>query len=462
MKNNLNTNLKKMPDAGSVLFYRQVVEMLSKPLQTLSCLRNKYGGIFRLRILHKKFIVIEDPGYFKTILQEHHKVFYKYDLSGLLTKFLGDGLITNNGPTWLQQRRTVQPAFHKHQLAGISDIIHNELDKLICTLKKGNFDNPIDICKLFMELNFGIMAGVLFGEKAENEIKLLSETMNELAVQTDKQVTQIIKLPLIIPSPANLRFKKARKKFDTILYSLINKRKKEIAEGITQGQDILQMLLESGSGESGEPMPDKQIRDELTTLFMAGYETTSQTLGWLFFQLAGNPEISARIRSEMNNQVPDNLLPPNHPPILNYTSNLIKETMRFYPAVWLMVRKNIANAVLGEYAIHRGSVLLLNVYGMHHNETYWEKPEEFRPDRFNSENMNEQIPYSYLPFGMGPRLCIGQPFSMILMQIVVSRLINSFDCTAAGNIDIEMEPRVTLRPKPHIYVRLTPVMIPNH
>jgi cytochrome P450 len=459
MRINLNINLKKIPDAGFLLFYRQVVEILSNPLQTLSCLRNKYGGIFQLRILHKKFIVIEDPDYFKIILQEQNKIFYKYDLSGLLTNFLGDGLITSNGPTWLQQRRIIQPAFHKHQLAGMTDIIYKELDKLINTLKKENCGKPIDICKLFMELNFGIMAKMLFGEKAEHEIKLLSEIMNELAVQTDKQVTQIIKLPLVIPSPANMGFKKARKKFDTILYSLINKRKKEITEGITQVQDILQMFLESGSGESGEPMPDKQIRDELTTLFLAGYETTSQTLSWLFFRVAGNPEISDRIRSEMNYRVPDNSLPAHHPPILNYTTSLIKETMRFYPAVWLMVRKNISNTVLGEYSLPRGSVLLLNVYGMHHNEKYWEEPEEFRPGRFNTENIKEQTTYSYLPFGMGPRLCIGQPFAMMLMQIIVSRLINSFDCTPAGNFDIEMEPRVTLRPKPVIYVRLTPVTL---
>ncbi len=455
MKANPKIKLKKIPDAGFVLFYRQVVEVLNNPIHTLRNFRNKYGGIFQFRILHRKFIVIEDPGYFKDILQEQYKIFYKYDLSGLLTKFLGDGLITNNGPAWLQQRRIIQPAFHRHHLSGMSDTIHNELDKLISKLRKENFGEPINICKLFMELNFGIMARMLFGEKAEHEIKLLSETMNELAVQTDRQVTQIMKLPLIIPSRANLGFKKARKKFDTILYSLISKRKKEIAEGIAQGKDILQMLLES---ESREPMHDEQVRDELTTLFMAGYETTSQTLGWLFFRVAGNPEIADRIRSEIKNQNPDNLLPANHPPILNYTTNLIKETMRFYPAVWLIVRKNISDTVLGEYYLPKGSVLLLNVYGMHHNEMYWEKPHEFRPERFNAENMKDPNPCNYLPFGIGPRLCIGQPFAMMLMQIVVNRLINSFDCTPAGDFDIGMKPQVTLRPKPDIYVRMKTVM----
>ncbi|PWT76283.1 MAG: hypothetical protein C5B59_07010, partial [Bacteroidetes bacterium] len=128
-------NLKKIPDAGSALSYRRVTALLNEPINYLSNLRNIHGGIFQLRILHRKFIVIEEPEYFKEVLQEQYKIFYKYDLSGLLTKFLGDGLITNNGPVWLKQRRIIQPAFGKHHASGTTDIINNELDKMIWKLK---------------------------------------------------------------------------------------------------------------------------------------------------------------------------------------------------------------------------------------------------------------------------------------------------------------------------------------
>ena len=451
----IQPNLKKIPDAGFALFYKQVAELLSNPIQHLSKLRNTHGGIFKIRILHRKFIVIEDPGYFKDILQDQYKIFYKYDLSGLLTKLLGDGLITNNGPAWLEQRKNIQPAFHKQHVAEATYIIHDELDKLISKLETKSPGKPINLCSLFMELNLGIMARLLFGKKAEHELNLLSATMNELAIQTERQVAQIIKLPLIIPSPANQRFKKARKKFDDILYSLINRRKKEIAAGVASEQDVLQTLLEAGSGD---PLTDKQLRNEMTTLFMAGYDTTSNTLSWLFYQISRNPEIVYRARSEMNGQAPEDLTPPKHPPVTDYITNLIKETMRFYPAVWLIVRKNISDAVIGKYFLPKRSVLLLNVYGMHHNKMYWEKPEEFQPDRFKTENINKQNAYIYLPFGIGPRLCIGQPFAMILMQVVVSRLIKSFDFTPAGNFNIGMKPLVTLRPNPEIYVQVKPVV----
>ena len=280
--------------------------------------------------------------------------------------------------------------------------------------------------------------------------------MNDLAIEAENQVTQIIKLPLIIPSPANLSFKKVRKIFDSLLYSIINKRKKQIAEGVAVQQDVLQMLLTHGN-EKSEVMSDKQIRDELTTLFMAGYETTSQTLSWLFYQIARHPEIAVSIRQEMKKFDSAQRLSAPDLAMLKYTTSVIKETMRFYPAVWLMVRRNISSAVLAPYYLPKRSILLLNVYGMHHNQTYWEAPDEFKPDRFNDDNIKNQHPFSYLPFGIGPRLCIGQPLAMTLMQIAVCRLISCFDCNAADNFEITMEPHITLRPKPAIYVQLTPI-----
>ena len=457
METSQTASLLKIPKAGIKLLYRQVADILQNPLVTISNLTKKHGGIVQVRILHKKFIVVEDPDYFKYILQEQYKNFSKYDLSGLLTKFLGDGLITSNGQVWLQQRRIIQPAFHKQQLENFVVIIHNELDKLIGRLKKENTGKPIDISKQFMDLTFGIITRILFGETADTEIKEISRIMNDLAIQAEKQITQYIKLPLGIPSPANIRFKKVRRKFDTLLYTIIYNRKKQIDGGTVMPQDILQMLLTSSCEKSQTAMPVKQIRDELTTLFMAGYETTSQTLGWLFYEVARNPAISALIRAEIKTTIPGQKATFQKLNSLTYITNVIKETMRFYPSVWLMVRKNLSNDVLGPYFLPRRSIILLSIYGMHHNETYWKNPEEFVPDRFNTASMKEQHPYTFLPFGNGPRLCIGQPFAMMMMQIVVSRLISSFDWKPAGDMEVKMEPHITLRPKPAIYMQLTAI-----
>ena len=454
METTKSTSLLKIPDAGTKLFYRQVAEVLQNPLLAISTLTKKHGGIVQLRILHKKFIIVENPDYFKYILHDKNMNFYKYDLSGLLTKFLGDGLVTSNGQIWLKQRRIIQPAFHKQQLESVVVIIHNELDKLISTLKKENTGKSIDICSHFMELNMRIITRMLFGETNDSEFKAISSILNDLTVQAAKQITQFIKLPLAFPSPANIRFTRAKKKFDALLYTIINRRKIQIAEGAAMQQDILQMLLTSCSENSQLPMPDKLIRDELTTLFMAGYETTSQTLSWLFYQVARQPEIAALIRSEINDNISEQMITAHDLIKLSYTTNLIRETLRFYPSIWLLIRKNFSHDALGQYYLPKQSVILLNLYGMHHNETYWEKPEEFRPDRFNTTSMKERNPYTYLPFGKGPRLCIGQPFAMMLMQIVVSRLISTFDFKPVEGFEATIESHITLRPKPTIYVQL--------
>ena len=448
--------LIRVPSAKPNLSIRQIAALLQNPLETLQDLTRQCDGIVGVRVLHKRFIIIDNADYFKTILQEQYKHFYKYDLSGLLTKFLGEGLITSNGQFWLQQRRAIQPAFHKQQVENMVGVIHLEVDKLIDSLRREDSSKPIPIGKLFMALNLAILTRMFFGETADEEMKMISEVMNDMTIEADNQMNQIVKLPLIFPSPANLRFKKVIKKFDAILYSTIDQRKKLVAAKSPVQQDILQMLLEHRSNDLEGLMPAKQIRDELATLFLAGYETTSQTLSWLFYQVAKRAEVATAIRQEVSNCCSAQLMF-HELAKLTYTTAVIKETMRMYPAVWLMVRQNISNAALGKYSLPKKSVILLNVYGMHHSENYWDKPEEFRPDRFNEANMKLQHPFSYLPFGIGPRVCIGQPLAMMLMQIVVSRLMSSFEFTLAGDYETSLEPHITLRPKPAIHIVMTPI-----
>jgi cytochrome P450 len=450
------TTLPKVPSAKPRLSIREIAALLQNPLETLQALTRRNDGIAAFKVLHKKFIVVDNVDYFKSILQEQYKHFHKYDLSGLLTKFLGDGLITSNGQFWLQQRRAVQPAFHKQQVENMAGVINLEVDKLINSLKKEVSSKPIPMGKLFMSLNLAILTRMFFGETADREMKLISEIMNDMAFEADNQMNQIVKVPLIFPSPGNLRFKKVIKKFDAFLYSTVDKRKKLMAVKAPVQQDILQMLLDYRSDDFDGLMPAKQIRDELATLFLAGYETTSQTLSWLFYKVAGQAEIATAIREEVGNCHSTHLTL-NELPKLKYTTAVIKETMRLYPAVWLIVRKSISNTVLGNYFLPKKTIILLNVYGIHHNENYWDKPEEFRPDRFDEANMKLQHPFSYLPFGIGPRVCIGQSLAMMVMQIVVGRLIASFKCTLAENYETSLEPRITLRPKPAIHMVLTPI-----
>ena len=219
------TTLPKVPSAKPRLSIREIAALLQNPLETLQALTRRNDGIAAFKVLHKKFIVIDNVDYFKSVLQEQSKHFDKYDLSGLLTKFLGDGLITSNGQFWLRQRRAIQPAFHKQQMENMAGVINLEVDKLINSLKKEVTSKPIPMGKLFMSLNLTILTRMFFGETADREMKLISEIMNDMAFEADNQMNQIVRVPLIFPSPGNLRFKRVIKKFDAILYSTIEERK---------------------------------------------------------------------------------------------------------------------------------------------------------------------------------------------------------------------------------------------
>lgn len=156
MKTQTYQKLEKVPDAGTKIRYSQLIEALKHPLSIINDLSRKYSGLARTGIMHKKFIIVAQPVYFKYILKDHYKNFPKYDLSGLLTKILGHSLITNNGKEWLEKRRILQPVFHKKHLANYTSIIHSELDKVIKALKDKNQESPLEVCQLFMDLNLKV------------------------------------------------------------------------------------------------------------------------------------------------------------------------------------------------------------------------------------------------------------------------------------------------------------------
>lgn len=190
---------------------------------------------------------------------------------------------------------------------------------------------------------------------------------------------------------------------------------------------------------------------------MAGYETTSYTLGWLFYRLAKHPEIAASVKSEAVAIDPNWALTVSDLSGLIHTTNLIKETLRFYPSVWLMVRRNNVADALQQYCLPANSTLLLNVYGVHHDINFWQQPEEFCPARFTDYDGHNEHSFAYLPFGKGPRQCIGEPLAMMLMQITTIRLVSNFEFTLSEDFEVGINPQITLKPKPGIFLKLVPL-----
>lgn len=437
-------------------FFGSTFAVLKNPLNFLIQLTKKYKAVVVVRFGCKKYFILQHPDFIKHVLHDNHKNYQKIDTTKLLSLFLGDGLTTSTGELWLRQRRIVQPAFHKQKMNAIFNVINEETNEFILRLKNLDDKTCININHELMQLTIAIISRSMFG------ISLIAE-MNEMIINLEKmtnfassRMKRLVNLPMYFPSPANKQFKKSLQKFNNLVYQIIEKRRNELAteNELSVHDDLLDMLLHYQDDETNLPMDKKLIRDEVTTIFMAGHETTAQSLSWILYHLAKDKLISQKINAEAEMVSGDNFLSFDSIAQLTYSKQVIQETLRCYPPIWAFVRSPICDDTIHSIKIPAQSNVLLNIYGLLHHAEYWESPESFNPEHFNSENEKKRPPYVFIPFGAGPRVCIGQNFAMMIMHVVVNRLVKDFEFTIPEGFVPEVEPNITLRAKKGIQLIL--------
>ncbi len=249
--------------------------------------------------------------------------------------------------------------------------------------------------------------------------------------------------PLWIPTPRNLAFKRARAELDRVVYDIIaSRRRRHAPKG-----DLLDMLLAAREQGSGEGMTDRQLRDEVMTLLLAGHETTATTLTWTWYLLSKHPGAARKLRAELDVVLGGRLPGVGDLPALEYTQRVVRESMRLYPPVWVISRTAIEEDEIGGYTIPAGSILLLSQYAMHRHPDFWENPEGFDPDRFSPERSEGRHRYAYFPFGGGPRLCIGANLAMLETELILAILAQRYRLELLPGHPVEPEPLITLRPR---------------
>jgi cytochrome P450 len=273
-----------------------------------------------------------------------------------------------------------------------------------------------------------------------DEIQKLNQAMR--SVQELMMASQFSFLPAWMPTPLELRGRKAGRDLDEFVYGIIHQRR---ASNEDKG-DLLSMLL-MAEDDDGNHMTDVQVRDEVLTLFLAGHETTANAMNWTFMLLAQHPEIEARLHEEL-----DMVLQGRSPTLadlkqLPYTEMVIKESMRLYPPAWSFSREATADLVIDGYQIPKKSGIIIHAYGTHHNPAYWDQPEVFNPERFSKENEVKIQKYSYIPFGGGPRVCIGFSFAMMEAQLLLATIAQRYRLNLEPGQIIEKAAMITLFPK---------------
>jgi cytochrome P450 len=400
----------------------------------------QYGDFVECRFGPFPFYVINHPDLAHEMLVTQASKFYKSSITKrVMYKAVGEGLFTNDGDSWKRQRKLSQPAFHTMRIANYATVMVEYAQNMIAKWRSGE---KLDLEREMNALTMQIVSKTLFDASVDGEEDELSKAVKIILSTTDKRFNRLIPLPEWLPVEENKQMNWALKRLDEIIQEFIDERRKT---GEDKG-DLLSMLMAAQDEEHGG-MSDKQLRDESVTVFGAGHETTSGALTWTFYLLSQHPEIEAKLQDELQTVL--NGRPPTFAdlPRLPYTEMVIKESMRLYPPAWGVTREAIEDVNLSGYRMEKGRIAIANIYGMHRDSHYFPDAEKFIPERFSAENEKHINKYAYLPFGAGPRICIGNAFAMMEARLLLATIAQAFELSLAPGQKVAPERVFTLRPK---------------
>jgi cytochrome P450 len=426
--------------------------MTANPVQVLSKYAATFGDTFRIYLGGiKEAIVTIDPVVIQHVLKTNAENYQKSEIQvKRMGHFLGKGLLTTHGEAWRTQRRLIQKGFDRKQLEALSAIMQDSLAESL-----GNFDRqvhagPVDIYPQLMKMTFAMVARSLFGARLKGEdIDLVSHTICTVQEFIVRQTLQPYLNPWFKVSGELRRHEDMRARADSVLLEYIKGRRHQ-----EPGHDLLQTLMDARYSD-GEGMSDELVLSESMQLLVAGHETSSNALSWLLYLLSSRPDCLEKIRQELDSVLGDAPLTYSDVPRFEFATQVIQEALRLYPPFWMIDRMAVADDRAADVAIPRGSTVIVFVYGAHHAPRYWQEPERFDTERFTKANAILQTPFTYLPFGGGPRGCIGGNYAMLQILMILSDLLRKYDFQLSPGQTIEARPMVILRPKHGIRMTFT-------
>lgn len=417
------------------------------PLALYTQWARQYGDILYYRFLSRHIYFLNSPELVKYALLTNYQNFIKGDPLRLNRRIFGNGLLTNEGDSWLQQRRLIQPAFHRNKIQSYGDTMVTFTERMVAGWQDGA---ALDIHQEMMRLGLKIVAKVLFNVEIAADTDRVSTALN--TVQDLSSGGRMLLPPIfrLLPTADNLRYRRAARELDDVVYGLIRDRR---ANGQV-ADDLLYALLQV-KNEAGQSMPDRQLRDEVMTLLLAGHETTAVSLSWTWYLLSHNPDVEQKLWSELRR-----VLNGRSPGIedlaeLPYTDRVIKEAMRLYPPVWAVVRTCVKECEIGGYQVPSGSTVFMSQWVMHRDPRFYDQPEQFNPDRWLDSHAKEIPKFAYFPFGGGPRTCIGASFATMEAVLVLATIAQNYQVRVVQDQPIAPVPTMTLRPRHGIQVIVT-------
>ena len=393
-----------------------------------------YGDVYRVFAPARGVYnyVINHPEDVKRVMLTNHRNYTKGEGMDRVKILLGNGIMTSEGAFWRRQRRMMQPSFHRRVIDQFSRLIHEVNRKYEERWAAAAArSEPVNISSDTSELTLEIVLRSIFGTDLEKLERQLGQNPFEVVA---KQSNRDLKFAFQFRSLAKL------------VLELIKTRRETHEEHF----DFLSMFMHTTDRETGEPMGDRELIDEVLTLIVAGHETTAAALTWTWYLVSQHPAVAEALQAESDRQSAGGILGLDAAESLSFTHQVLQESLRMYPPGWLLTRRAVEADELGGFAIAPRTDVFISPYLLHRHPEFWSEPEEFNPQRFAGPDAAERHKFAYIPFAVGPRHCIGENIAMFEMLVHMHSMTRRFRLTRATHEPIEFEAQINLRPRSNL------------
>lgn len=445
MQTQVSTTHRRAPSPLSLRPLGHLAAIDRAPLSFFQESQRRYGDVVRLRLGHLPAHLIFHPQDIARVLSDNNRNYTKgTPLIGSLKLLMGEGVLTSENPLWLRQRRIMQPAFHRQRIHGFGAQMVRATEQMLEQWRSRR--QAFDVREQLLQLTLRISSEVLLGSTTAMDADVLRNTGIYSNAYIYSRARKVLPSPLWVPTRENRTFKYHLAALDALVYRVIAARK-QAAERGEEASDFLSLLLAARDQDTGEGMSDRQLRDEVVTAMVAGHETTANALSWALHLLDQSPRVAARLRSEVDSVIGSGPFDPDAIARMPYLRQVLDEAMRMYPPGWIITRIVHHDDEISGFHIPKGSFILMSPYITHRHPEFWPDPDHFDPDRFAPEQAASRSRFAYIPFGVGPRVCIGNNMALMEMLIILACLTRAVELRGMPGKQVVVQPHFTLGPK---------------
>lgn len=432
---NGGTGTKRLPPTPD---FREMRRLVRDPLRFFSTLAEQYGDVVCYRPAPDPAYLINHPDHVRHVLVDNNRNYSKETHTNqMFHTLVAGGLLTSEGEVWRRERRMMQPAFHHTRLEALDTMIAEAADAVLDRWRAfQQAGQPIDVAREMAALTLTVTTRALFGVNLGDEIRQVGEFVNNSIALLEK--------------PSDPMLKEAISGLKVIVDRIVQSRKQDFSDG----GDLLSSMILARDSETGEAMSDEQLRNQIMTLMLAGYDTTASALTWTWYLLSQNPAAAERLRLEVRSTLGDR--PPRYTDLerLPYTRMVLNESLRLFPPAWTLGRRALGEDEIGGYYVAPDTVLAICIYTLHRHPGFWKDPDSFVPDRFSPENSAGRHRFAYVPFGAGPRQCIGNTFGLMEASLIIAAIVRRYSLQLVRGTEVQPQAVFVLRPARDLMMNL--------